>query len=369
MARKKMEPITGMGRDPSNQLTVQKSRPLYALWRSGLTLAEFKILDTYLSRIDSHKPEKRLVRFEKGELEELLGVKKINLPELKERMTHLMGNVVEVADQTAKRGFRLVTLFETAECEQDENGTWQVNLECTQKAMKYFFNIESLGYLRYKLRCVTALTSRYSYIMFLYLEANRFRKSWTEELGELKQILNCDSEETYKEYKKFNQKILNRCHKELNEKTECHYSYEPIKKGRSVVAIRFTVETLPKLEPPDDPNQYTLDDYLPGTLTPEEELLSFLSGACSLPPAAGETEGKCEFTPEEMKQILEVLVTIPDWKLPEGADGSQAHIEFRRYHYLKEKYAALNRANSRNPIRNRFAYFLKMIKQDALPED
>ena len=87
--------------------------------------------------------------------------------------------------KTQKKGFRLVTLFEEAEAEQDENGLWQVKLECTQKAMKFFFNVDNLGYLRYKLRCITSLTSRYTYIMFVYLEANRFRKSWEVELAGL----------------------------------------------------------------------------------------------------------------------------------------------------------------------------------------
>ena len=157
MARKKIEPITSLGNE--DKLTVQKSLPLFALWRSELTLAEFKILDTYLSRIDSHKPEKRAVMFEKGELEKILGVKKINNQDLETRLKHLMGNVIEIPDESMKKGFRLVTLFEEAVAEQDDYGLWQVKLECTQKAMKYFFNIENLGYLRYKLRCITSLTS------------------------------------------------------------------------------------------------------------------------------------------------------------------------------------------------------------------
>ena len=189
MARKKIEPIVGLGKE--DKLTVQKSLPLFALWRSELTLSEFKILDIYLSRIDSHKPDKRQVLLTKGEIEEALGVQKINNTDLKARLKHLMGNVVEVPDKDTKKGFRLVTLFEEAEAEQDENGLWQVKLECTQKAMKFFFNVDNLGYLRYKLRCITSLTSRYTYIMFVYLEANRFRKSWEVELDELKAILHC----------------------------------------------------------------------------------------------------------------------------------------------------------------------------------
>ena len=260
MARKKIEPITSLGNE--DKLTVQKSLPLFALWRSELTLAEFKILDTYLSRIDSHKPEKRAVMFEKGELEKILGVKKINNQDLETRLKHLMGNVIEIPDESMKKGFRLVTLFEEAVAEQDDYGLWQVKLECTQKAMKYFFNIENLGYLRYKLRCITSLTSRYTYIMFIYLEANRFRKSWDVPLDELKQILDCDKEETYKAFKRFNDLILKKVQKEMHEKTECRYSYEPIKKGRSVVAVHFEVETLPKasLEEVDE-NQMTLEQW------------------------------------------------------------------------------------------------------------
>lgn len=244
MARKKIDPIVGLGYE--NKLTVQKSLPLFALWRSDLTLSEFKILDTYLSRIDSHKPEKRAIILEKGEIENALGIQKINNQDLKLRLKHLMGNVVEVPDKDEKKGFQLVTLFEEAEAEQDDDGLWNVKLECTQKAMKYFFNIENLGYLRYKLRCITSLTSRYTYIMFIYLEANRFRKSWEVPLEELKKILHCENEATYNEFRFFNVKILKKVQKEMHEKTECQYSYFPIKRGRSVKTIRFEVKTLPK---------------------------------------------------------------------------------------------------------------------------
>lgn len=258
MARKKIEPITSLGNE--DKLTVQKSLPLFALWRSELTLAEFKILDTYLSRINSHNPEKRVVMFEKGELEKILGVKKINNQDLKTRLKHLMGSVVEIPDDSVKKGIRLVTLFEEAVAEQDDFGLWQVNLECTQKAMKYFFNIENLGYLRYKLRCITSLTSRYTYIMFIYLEANRYRKSWDVPLDELKHILDCDKVETYSAFKEFNKQVLKRAQNEMHKKTECRYSYEPVKKGRSVVAVHFEVETLSKGQGVDD-NQITIEQW------------------------------------------------------------------------------------------------------------
>lgn len=349
--RKKIEPITGISIDPDTKLTVQKSLPLFALWRSELSLAEFKILDAYLSRIDSRQPDKRAVRFEKGELEKILGVKKINTPELKERLKHL-GTMVQVDDPTKTRSFRLVALFEQAECEQDEYGQWQVDLECTQKAMKYIFNVENLGYLRYKLRSIVNLTSRYSYILFLYLERNRIRKTWEVGVDELRQILRCDDDETYKEFKRFNDRLLKRCHKELHEKTECRFTYEPLKRGRSVRAVRFTVETLPEIEPDDKPGQLALDDW-------QEDSVTWLADACSL------ASGGCEFTRPEMEQLAELVHAVPEYKLPQDTTTGTNDPAFRKYHYLSLCYKKMNRIAEKSVIKNRFAYLCKIIKDDT----
>lgn len=351
MARKKIEPIVGLGKE--DKLTVQKSLPLFALWWSELTLSEFKILDIYLSRIDSHKPNKRQVLLTKGEIEEALGVQKINNTDLKARLKHLMGNVVEVPDKDTKKGFRLVTLFEEAEAEQDENGLWQVKLECTQKAMKFFFNVDNLGYLRYKLRCITSLTSRYTYIMFVYLEANRFRKSWEVELDELKAILHCEDEKTYKEFKRFNDRLLKRVQKEMNEKTECRYSYEPVKKGRSVVAIRFTVETLPKLtiDSDYDPNQYTLEDW-------QDSRRDEICHGFSSP----EFE---DFTDEQLELLKDL-----GWSRKRDADY-QKHKALLNDTVLACEYAVSDylrqtiiMAKTRHP-KNLFLYVKKMVESDG----
>lgn len=341
MARKKIEPIISLGNE--DKLTVQKSLPLFSLWRSELTLAEFKILDTYLSRIDSHKPEKRAIMFEKGELEKILGVKKINNQDLKTRLIHLMGNVIEVSDDSIKQGFKLVTLFEEATAEQDDYGLWQVKLECTQKAMKYFFNIEDLGYLRYKLRCITSLTSRYTYIMFTYLEQNRFRKRWDVSLDELKQILDCDKVETYKEFKEFNKQVLKRIQKEMHEKTECKYTYEPIKKGRTVVAIRFEVETLPKLEieVPEVPEAPMAEE-------PSRPLWESALDEWKLSQA-------------QLEEIQTLLVTVPVHKLP---NCQKEDLEKAYYQYMAQKAAEIKRRNEQKRIRSRFSYLRKLMQED-----
>lgn len=335
--KKKIEPIVGTGRDPETRLTVQKSIPLFSLWRSDMSLAEFKILDTYLSRINSHEPEKRTVVFTKGELEQLLGVKKINKADLTTRLNSL-GRFVEV-EQSDKK-LHKVALFEEAYGEMDENGLWTIQLTCTSKAMKYIFNVEKLGYLRYKLRCITSLTSRYTYVLFMYLEANRFRKSWEVGLTELRQILNCDQEQTYTEFKRFNDLILKKCQKELHEKTECRFDYEPVKTGRRVTGIRFTLETLADTMEPVIPGQMSIADYEdedPNTIYAE-----------ALPP---------ELTPAQV-DALRILAGKKVYYDPYGPLPKECVVS----DYLRHKVVLMNA--SKKEIKHKYNYLLAMIEKD-----
>ena len=352
MARKKIDPIVGLGYE--NKLTVQKSLPLFALWRSDLTLSEFKILDTYLSRIDSHKPEKRAIILEKGEIENALGIQKINNQDLKLRLKHLMGNVVEVPDKDEKKGFQLVTLFEEAEAEQDDDGLWNAKLECTQKAMKYFFNIENLGYLRYKLRCITSLTSRYTYIMFIYLEANRFRKSWEVPLEELKKILHCENEATYNEFRFFNVKILKKVQKEMHEKTECQYSYFPIKRGRSVKAIRFEVKTLPK--------QYGAPEQLemPG-FTDSEPIFDVSQSEAERRDLYRDALAPYVVTDDQIDGLVQLARKHIDARC--HFTGSDLDQQIYNYLLFAKRHA---KTNARSEIKNIYRYLLPIIENNDI---
>ena len=352
------------GRNPEN-LLVQKSNPLQSLSETSMTLPEFKILDAYLSRIDSHDEEKRYVRFEKGELEQLLGVTRILKPDLEKRLRNLF-QVLEIHDNTKQKGFKLISLFSTAECEQDENGLWQVDLACTPEAMEYIFNIDNIGYLRYRLKNVIDLTSRYSYILYLYLENNRFRKSWDVDLDELKKLLCCTAE-TYSQYYRLNDLILKRCHKELTEKTPLRFTYEPIKKGRKVIAIRFTLETL---SDEFDSCLATANLPIPGQMSfddqseDEDEKWEKFYGSERLATLA---EGcRYEFNKAQMEQIFSVLLRI---HIPK--DYLTNDLTFGRKAYLHEKYTALNTEVAKKvrkgekPIRDRFKYFLRMLENDS----
>ncbi len=348
MARKKIEPIETLGRD-TDKLTIQKSKPLFALWQSELTLAEFKILDTYLGRINSHDDEHRTVKFEKGELENLLGVKQLKPQVLDDRLQHLM-TTVRIPDKNSKRGFTRIALFEKAHAEQDDYGVWEAELTCTESAKKYIFDVENLNYLRYKLKNIINIKSRYTYIMFLYLWENKYRGKWEEPLDKLKSILNCDNEPTYKEFKRFNDLVLKKVYKEIHEATDIKYDYETVKKGRSVVAVRFIYKSKILEEVEVDENQMTLEQWQEEAVKEKELWQTPLEDF--------------NFTQEQYDELFSVLITIPDFKLPQSS-ACYGSVELMRYHYIDQKAKEIKRRDTQKPIRSKFSYLLKLMKQDA----
>lgn len=326
---------------------VQKSNPLQSLSETKMTLAEFKILDAYLSKIDSHKPEERSVTFEKGELESLLGVTQIKNKDLSNRIDNLF-KVVTIQDPDKPNKFTKIALFSCAECTQGDDGLWTIKLACSPEAMEYIFNIESIGYLRYRLKNVVNLTSRYSYILYLYLESNRFRGSWTMSLDDLKKMLCCTAD-TYSEYKRFNDLVLKKCQKELSQKTDIDFDYVALRRGRKVSDIQFILKT--PQNGTDSPVEPLFDDReeIDWSITYGSERLATLAEGCNY-----------EFNKAEMEQIARVLVRI---NIP--CDQATKSELYGKQFYLREKYAALNVIMCKKPIKNRFKYFLKMLESDA----
>lgn len=351
--------IKGTGNNELKAL-VQKARPLQSLAETELTLPEFKILDVYLGRIDSHNHEERTVILEKGELEKTLGVTEIKKDDLEQRLRHLF-QVVKVRDDTKKKGFKLINLFEEADAEQDDDGIWTIQLTCTTSAREYIFNIDNIGYLRYRLKNVIDLTSRYSYVLFLYLVDNRFRKSWSIDLAELKILLSCNAER-YNQFKFFNSEILKKCHKEITEKTDICFSYQTKKRGRCVSEIEFTVltdddEISDIIQPADElPGQMSFDGV-------EEDHWLEVYGSEQLANLAEVC--RYEFGKSDMELVSRILTRV---NIPK--DPTTDSLEWGRVFYLQEKYTALCSEDAKKErkgerIKDRFAYFKAMLERDT----
>lgn len=336
------------------KMVVQKSNPLLSLSETGLTLAELKVIDCYLSKIDSHKPEKRYITIEKGELEKLLDVTQIKAPDLEKRIDNLF-QVVTIRDKNKEDGFCKIALFEKAECHRDKSGSWQVELACTPSAMEYIFNVERLHYLRYALKDVIKLKSRYSYALYLYLENNRnMHLTWEIDINDLKTILRCTAE-TYETYKRFNNLVLSKCCEELSKKTSCRFEYRPVKKGRAVKAVRFTLEPrtqkIEEKEYESIPGQMKVYDY-PELAPDADEGDTAGSEIMRLYAEAVEYE----FNPEQIEHIASIMEGLSD----DALGDEDEDIEIKRYHFIRQKYTYLK---TRKNVKKRFEYLCKMLQE------
>lgn len=355
----KIDAIVG---DLDAKYWVQKSDPLVLMRSVPFSLGELKILDTYISRINAADDSRRTVIFSKKEYEDLMGLKSANYRALQSHTKNMLGKVVEL--EMPNKEYLQFVLFEQARYRKDEYGKPVIELTCTTMAKDLFFCIDKYHYIKYALENIINLTRKASYLLYLYINLNLFRKEWTVSLDKLRDtILDCKGQESYLEYKIFRNRVLNPAVKEINEKTDCTIEYEPIKRSRKVVEIRFIYKNEKELEV-QEPAEVPLLTIAADAEEDEEEKwlekygsdrLALLAEGCSY-----------EFDKVQMEQIARVLVRI---RIPK--DEATNSIAFGRQFYLREKYAALNTEAARKaskgetPIKNRFKYFLKMLEEDA----
>lgn len=335
---------------------VQKSDPLLLMRSVPFSLGELKILDTYISRINATDDTRRTVIFTKEEYEELMGLTSANYRALEKHTEGLLGKVVTL--EMPNKDFLKFVLFTKAYYHKDEYGKPIIEITCTEEAKELFFCVNKYHYFKYALENVINLTRKASYLLYVYIRSNRYRRKWEVPLEKLRDtILDCKGQESYLAFKEFKRAVLEPAVKEVNAKTDCHFEYEAVKRGRRVAKIKFIYH----------PQQLLVEDQTVSISGNNEEddvdweqvygseQLAILAEGCAY-----------EFNKDEMEQISRVLIRIHIPK--DRISGSQI---FGKQFYLREKYAALNAEaskkaqNNEKPIRNRFKYFLKMLEDDT----
>lgn len=199
---------------------VQKSLSLFELTKD-LSVVELKILDVYLAKIDINIPDMDVVVISKKELEQILLRK--NHFSIKNLLTNLNGFMIK----------NDIPLFENIKIEKNING-YYIILQCSSIAKPYIFN-KSNKYIKYKIKNIMSLKNKYDFILFVYLEQNKFRKKWIVSIEELKKILGCYNK--YDTFKSFNRSILQLSIKNVLKIKQFQYKF--IKNGKNITHIEF----------------------------------------------------------------------------------------------------------------------------------
>jgi len=332
---------------------VEKSRFLLGMKAPNYELGELKILDTYLARINARDPETQAVTFTKEEYESLMGFSDSRPETLKKRTEGLLGKVVTIPLEDGKKGWRKLTLFTKAECIQDEYGGYVVNLNCNPELQPIFFNVENAGYLRYRLKNILPLTSKYSALLYIYLKDNMFRAPFEIPLNEFRERLEITAPR-YEGFKYLRAEIIDKVVGEINEKTDIDVSYERKTRGRITVSLIFDVKGKPAQVLPKEefeqlrffPKDSTRNVY-------DSNLMEFYAEAFDY-----------EFT----QMQLDIVLKLPAVQNITDIGLSFETNQMRKYAYLQQKYSELNYRCARTDlpmIKNRFSYYKSIIEADS----
>lgn len=242
--------LKGEGLNGEN--TVQMAQKLYRLISTTtLSLNALKLLDVYLSKINSHDVSHKTVVFEFGEVEKLFGLKQIRKEALQSQLKELLTISVVLSAETetsatSKTQYKSLLLFDKAELEQDKSdGLWKVTMMCSNDAEPLMFNIDSMGYLQHALQNSVRLPNSHSFLLFKFIESHRdnsrgYPQEFEITVDNLRAALNSTAK-MHSQFKKFNSEYLKPCREDIQENTDTRFDYEPIKKGNRIYKVKFTI--------------------------------------------------------------------------------------------------------------------------------
>lgn len=105
----------------------------------------------------------------------------------------------------------------------------------------YLFDLGQ-KFTQYQLYNILAMKSAFSVRIYELMKSYAFQKSKTFDVDELKHLLMVDDVKSYKNFKDFRVKVLEKAQEEINELTDINIYFEPVTKGRKVVKVKFRIE-------------------------------------------------------------------------------------------------------------------------------
>lgn len=152
--------------------------------------------------------------------------------EIQVAIKKLYDRSVRTEDQNRVTDFRWVS----SKTYYKNEGRFRIAL--TNEVMPYLTQIKG-QFTRYQLRHISAFNSVYS--IRIYELCSQYKSKGEREISleDLKKWLQV--EDKYKQLKDFKRRVLEPSVIEINEKSDLHIAYEQIKRGRSIVALKFFI--------------------------------------------------------------------------------------------------------------------------------
>lgn len=204
---------------------------------------------------DKEITEQTYIYLYKDDLAELLSLNKRNsinvaidriYKELSSRVAHFVIEEPQTqGKKKTKKVHSVVPIIRELRWEDDLKNALKIRF--TSEVLPYFTQLAGGNFTTYQLRYLFALNSVTSMSLYTYFIKNEFRFNQLEKyemslkIEDLKALL--DLKETkYDRWVDFRRYVLDKIVQEINENTDLSLTYDTVKKGRSVIGVKFQLE-------------------------------------------------------------------------------------------------------------------------------
>ena len=215
-----------------NKHLVVKSNNLIQA-RYDLNLNEQKIILYAVSKLDRSKDNFNIIPIEVKKFYKLLGTST-------ERYTELREMIIKLREKTliieTDEGEIITGWISSLEYKRDKG---IIELEFSHKLIPYLLQLKK-QFTRYQIKNILYLSNKHSIRIYELLKQYETIGERTFTIDEIKKILLLENQ--YSRFSNFENWILKPTMEEINEHTDILISYEKIKKGRSIEAIKYSIK-------------------------------------------------------------------------------------------------------------------------------
>ncbi|MCG7915919.1 MAG: replication initiation protein [Candidatus Thiodiazotropha weberae] len=240
-----------------------------------LSAAAQKVAATLISKIDPNGGELPRFNLTVVEYAQMFGIARQSAYEMIDNVTSELKRVLIVLREPGSRSFTKLSLFRECHYTEEEK---RVEFEFEERLDKHLRDFAG-NFTRYQIRQIKKLKSKYSIRLYELLRKSHPIKTtknvtfFEVDLPQLKSMIGIGNQKIYKEYANFRWRVLLKAQKELHELTDIDFSFEPIRLGRKVHAVKFIVKHNKNHQEPLPAKPEALQEI---TLPPELESLKAL---------------------------------------------------------------------------------------------
>ena len=348
---------------------VEKRNILNAVRSNSMSLQELRFFSIYLSKINPWDKSTRVVRFPLDDFRRIMELgSDMNITHFRYTIRHILQQVVEVPNEKGT-GYTAFQLFKQAKVEKDENDEWYVEFDAHDKALPLMFDFKT-KYFKYELWNALRLKSPNQVRMYEILKQYETLGRRELTVKELRELLGIGKNE-YERWDNFRRKVLDSCQKALKETTDICYTYErgKVRNGGKWLTIVFNIKkndayidqlTLEEFisQQPEPPALDTTDK----DCEPEDEDAYWKTVYGSEHLAELAKACKYEFDKEQMEVIFGLMRKLPIEQDSGTNDQLWGRVFWLGDMYSKFLVAIKESEKAGKPVKNRYKYFCRMIK-------